>query len=79
MTRSHTSCYHTSYALTCSEYDDLLLRAGGQCMLCKIRPRSGRSLNIDHDHALGGWAVRGLVCDRCNQVIRRVEAGEYPD
>lgn len=48
-------------------------------MLCKDRPRPGRPLNIDHDHALGWWAVRGLVCDRCNQVVRRVEAREYPD
>ncbi|MEV4438532.1 endonuclease domain-containing protein [Streptomyces sp. NPDC049577] len=79
MTRRHTSCYHTGYALTCNEYDDLLGRADGHCMLCKTRPRPGRPLNIDHDHALGDWAVRGLVCDRCNQIVRRVEAGEYPD
>lgn len=79
VTRRHTSCYHTKYVLTCGEYDDLLRRADGHCALCKERPRPGRPLNIDHDHALGQWAVRGLVCDRCNQTLRRVEAGEYPN
>ncbi|MEV6949934.1 endonuclease domain-containing protein [Streptomyces sp. NPDC051172] len=79
MTRGHTSCYsHAKYALTCGEYEVLLLHADGHCTLCTKQPRAGRPLNIDHDHALGQWAVRGLVCDRCNQILRRVEAGEYP-
>ena len=79
MTRNHTSCYHTGYALTCAEYDDLLRRADNHCMLCRAKRRTGRSLNIDHDHALGRWAVRGLVCDRCNQALRYVDAKEKPD
>lgn len=78
VTRRHTSCFHTKYVLTCGEYDGLLRHADGYCTLCRKRPRLGRPLNIDHDHALGQWAVRGLVCDRCNQILRRVEAGEYP-
>ncbi|MET8956727.1 endonuclease domain-containing protein [Streptomyces sp. NPDC004533] len=79
MTRNHTSCYHTGYALTCTECDDLLRRADDHCMLCRTKRRARRSLNIDHDHALGRWAVRGLVCDRCNQALCYVDAGEKPD
>jgi hypothetical protein len=45
-------------------------------MLCRVKRRASRSLNIDHDHTLGRWAVRGLVCDRCNQALRYVDAGE---
>ncbi|MGW1784572.1 endonuclease domain-containing protein [Streptomyces sp. NPDC002143] len=39
----------------------------------RTRPRS---LYIDHDHTLGIWAVRGLVCHRCNQALRAVDAGQ---
>ncbi|MFR9789054.1 endonuclease domain-containing protein [Streptomyces sp. MB22_4] len=79
MTRNHASCYHTRYVLTCTEYEDLLRYADDHCMLCQAKRPAGRSLNIDHDHALGPWAVRGLVCDRCNQALRYVDAGEKPD
>ena len=72
--KTHPSCYHTGYSLSCAEYDDLLRLARGRCMLCKIPAK----LNIDHDHQLGAWAVRGLVCSLCNQVLRYVDAGTAP-
>jgi hypothetical protein len=74
MSTGHPSCYHTGYALNCAEYDDLLRRARGQCMLCKVPSK----LNIDHDHQLGAWAVRGLVCPLCNQALRYTDAGTAP-
>jgi hypothetical protein len=72
-TASHASCYHVSYSLTCAEYDDLLAVARGCCMACKER---AAPLCLDHDHELGWWAVRGLVCRSCNQQLRRVDSGE---
>lgn len=71
MTAKHPSCYHTGYRLSCDEYDDLLAKADGRCMLCATVAK----LNIDHDHALGEWAVRGLVCKFCNVHLRFIDAG----
>ncbi len=63
---------HDKYALTCAEFDQLVLRAEGRCDRCVIPMRDPQ---IDHDHAIGGWAVRGLVCQSCNQAIDLVERG----
>lgn len=71
MTPKHPSCYHKGYRLSCAEYDDLLAKADGRCMLCTTAAK----LNIDHDHALGDWAVRGLVCKLCNVHLRYIDAG----
>lgn len=68
----HASCYHVGYSLSCAEYDDLRRLARGRCKICQ-EPTA--TLLIDHDHALGDWAVRGLVCQLCNQHLRRVDAG----
>jgi hypothetical protein len=71
----HASCYHTGYALTCSEYDDLLALAQGRCMACQAP--TGRFV-IDHDHALGQWAVRGLTCHSCNHYLKSIDSGRAP-
>lgn len=68
----HPSCYHVGYSLTCAEYDDLRSIADGYCMLCASPCEAPQ---IDHDHAIGGWAVRGLICHRCNHHLKAVEAG----
>ncbi|MFD5814400.1 endonuclease domain-containing protein [Streptomyces sp. NPDC127038] len=72
MKSGHASCYHTGYSLTCAEYDDLRRLAKGRCKICKAETAR---LFIDHDHALGVWAVRGLICHRCNQHLKVVDAG----
>ena len=72
-TASHASFYHVGYSLTCAEYDDLLAIARGCCMACE---KDAAPLCFDHDHKLGWWAVRGLVCRSCNQQLRRVDSGE---
>jgi len=73
----HESCNHKVYGLSCDQYERLLNRNGGLCEICGIPGRLAArgKLYIDHDHA-GGWtAVRGLVCSRCNIRIRDAEMG----
>lgn len=63
---------HTYYRLTCDEFDQLFARAGGRCEICRIpvgETATGK-IFIDHDHKLGNWAVRGLLCPICNQRLR---------
>ena len=74
MKRKHASCYHSSYRLTCAEYDDLLRLAKGCCKICK---EPTETFYIDHDHALGEWAVRGLLCNGCNLRLAKAEAGKH--
>lgn len=66
--RSHDSCTHAKYRMTCQQYDHLHESASGRCQICNQIERytSGRKLQIDHDKALGYWAVRGLLCISCN-------------
>jgi hypothetical protein len=63
--------------MRCPEYDALLARAGGRCEMCGSKesetPR-GR-LVIDHKHRTIGMQVRGLICDHCNAVMGRYDAG----
>lgn len=73
MSRGHASCYHVGYSLTCAEYNDLRRLAKGRCKVCTTETAR---LYIDHDHSIGQWAVRGLVCHRCNQHLRLVDAGQ---
>jgi hypothetical protein len=61
------------YRLTCEEYADLQARSGGRCEIC-LTPEvecPGGQLYIDHDSAIADWAVRGLLCVRCNTAIGR--------
>lgn len=61
-------CAHTKYQLTCDEFDRLRDRAGDRCQICDV-PGSDTphgALHIDHDASMGEWAVRGLLCSRCN-------------
>jgi hypothetical protein len=69
----HVTCNHENYSLTCEQYERLLNRAKGHCELCgKPGFKSARGkLHIDHDHALGWHAVRGLLCNHCNTQFHR--------
>jgi hypothetical protein len=60
--RSHLKC---KFGLTPAEYEEKLAAQGGGCALCGRKPAPGRQLDIDHDHKTG--AVRGLICNSCNQ------------
>ncbi|MEV5944618.1 endonuclease domain-containing protein [Streptomyces sp. NPDC051994] len=64
-------CSHARYRMSCTEYDALVDHAGNRCQLCcRTGPETGHGyLVIDHDAHLGNWAVRGLLCSRCNLLI----------
>lgn len=88
-TAGHETCNHGSAGMSCAEFDLLLDRAADHCELCGVhRGDTSRGLLcIDHDHRYdrGGTgqrgtvvAVRGLVCDRCNSLLRFVDSGQIP-
>lgn len=63
------------YGLTLESYEVLLSSQAGRCAICGT-PSTIRNLSVDHDHRCCpdhkkscGRCVRGLLCDRCNQVI----------
>ena len=75
-TAKHPTCgKHRRYHLTCGQYDALVANAVGLCGLCGHPPRCDHPLNIDHDHAVGWSAVRGLICCACNTRLGYIEKG----
>lgn len=71
----HETHTHCLYGLTCEQYEELLADSRRNCQLCG--EESARKLVIDHDHAVGQWAVRGLLCDRCNGMLRYDKADPH--
>lgn len=71
----HTTCQHKIYRLTCAQYVGLLVDTGNLCQICTTPARDTwrGKLVIDHDHDHGIWAVRGLLCPRCNTSLERGE------
>jgi hypothetical protein len=67
----HDSCRHRFYGLNCLDYEQILADTKQRCELCSASPRGNThgKLFIDHDPAVGQWAVRGLLCHRCNSLI----------
>lgn len=73
---SHTSHQHVTYHLSCDQFEAMLARAEGRC---ELRGEVfTRTPDIDHDHEIGFRGVRGLVCKKCNDHLRRVDSGERP-
>lgn len=69
------ACHHRSFLLTCEEFDALHDAADSHCQMCG---KWTTYLCIDHDHRLGKWAVRGLLCGRCNVGLGYIDRGERP-
>ena len=65
---THARRIESTYGLTADEYERLLTHQGGACAICGGARRY--RLNVDHDHATG--VVRGLLCRRCNKLLRDV-------
>jgi hypothetical protein len=65
---THARRVEKTYGLTAEQYEALLAHQGGACAICAGERRY--RLNVDHDHATG--AVRGLLCRRCNRLLRDV-------
>lgn len=59
------------YGVTVEWYEATLHAQGGVCAICH-RPPGKHRLAVDHDHEDG--QVRGLLCDRCNPLLERVES-----
>jgi len=63
------------YGLTAHGYKSMLIEQHGKCAACgegeTVLSRSGgvRSLSVDHCHKTG--QIRGLLCDRCNNILGR--------
>jgi Recombination endonuclease VII len=58
------------YGVTESEIRELFERNQWRCTICRKENNSvNKRLNVDHDHKTG--AIRGLLCDNCNQVLAR--------
>lgn len=70
---AHLVCVtHSDHKLTCEEYDALRARAGDCCEICGWE----YGLHIDHDRRIDGLhAVRGLLCAKCNALMRYVDEG----
>lgn len=81
MSNHHSTCHHGAYRLTCADHDALWKRAKGRCEICRIAAADTPSgkLCIDHDYRYGFFAVRGLLCNRCNSLMRYVDRGEKSD
>jgi hypothetical protein len=79
--RAHARRLWDLYRITPEEYAALLAKQGGACAMCKQTRRY--RLNVDHDHKVEKVkgvraSVRGLLCRRCNKVLRDVRDGvEY--
>lgn len=62
--------------MTEAEWDAIYERQGGVCAICEkpetvIRKGKLLPLSVDHDHATG--RVRGLLCNRCNTAIGKLD------
>lgn len=51
--------------MSCEDYDALAASIGGSCQVCAT-PFGEQVPQIDHDPEVGPWAVRGMLCTRCN-------------
>lgn len=69
------SCRHKDYFMTCEQFEELLTRSASRCEICHrtgVETSHGQ-LYIDHDKWRGMWAVRGLLCGRCNSMLEHEE------
>ena len=71
--RRRAYAYGWRYGMAKGKHDALLETQGGLCAICDIPAAESAKgiLHIDHDHTTG--RVRGLLCNRCNSALERVE------
>jgi hypothetical protein len=69
--------HYSTYGLTCDHYDDMRQRAGYRCEICRLPEGEAKrgKLVVDHHSGRGGieWHIRGLLCDRCNSLMSRID------
>lgn len=64
-------CAHFTYKMSCNDYDRLWEHAQGACQICGSRGEDTARgvLCVDHDPFTAPWAVRGILCNRCNAAL----------
>lgn len=68
---AHARRIEIEYGLTPAQYEELMVFQDRKCAICKqARPYR---LNVDHDHK--SLLTRGLLCRRCNKLLRDVRDG----
>ena len=65
---AHAARVKKVYGLSRADYETVLEAQDGACAIC--RGKRPYRLCVDHDHATG--EVRGLLCRRCNKLLRDV-------
>lgn len=61
------------YGVTRDQYEAMLVTQAGNCAICGVN--KGSDLRIDHNHQTG--AVRGLLCDSCNNGLGRFKDNPF--
>ncbi len=59
-----------AFGITSSEWEIILLHQNEVCFVCK-RKSVGKRLATDHCHDTG--LLRGLLCNRCNALLGKIE------
>ncbi|MCX4751734.1 endonuclease VII domain-containing protein [Kitasatospora sp. NBC_01287] len=77
----HRNCQHSAYRLTCEDFEAIWEHAGGKCEICRAAPTEERhgGLVIDHAGEYSYFAVRGLLCRKCNRLMGEVDSGRVKD
>jgi hypothetical protein len=75
--------YHlkNTFGITLEQYDEMLLRQGRRCAICKTtdpRGRGKKTTTWDIDHNAETGEVRGLLCHPCNMVLGYYERYSLP-
>jgi len=55
------------FGIGLNEYEEMIVKQEGNCLICKEVCSTGRRLAVDHCHVTG--KVRGLLCSKCNIAI----------
>lgn len=76
--RRHSKCQHLVYRMSCEDFDELWDYADGRCQICGVTAeQTPGALVIDHDGRYERLAVRGLLCGKCNWLMRKADRGLF--
>ena len=68
---NHRAGLKRKYDLIPEEYATMLASQNGVCAVCGQANIEGRKLGVDHNHQTN--KIRGLLCNKCNQVLGLVD------
>jgi len=71
----------SKYGITLEEYNKMCISQNNKCAICgksetfiDYKTKKNRILVVDHNHKTG--QIRGLLCNRCNIIIGRIEENQ---